>query len=543
MRIKKSFETVELTPVATTPIPDDAGGAVVRVPENPTASRNLDLASWLGRGLDEWVWACAAQLRTLLASRSVQPSTVVNYWNGGLVYFFDFLVATGAPCQPASFERRHLDTYIAWLNEHVEWSRASQKTCYTATKPVLLGLQRRGVIRAGDLFPSNPFPRSNSSKKGQSTLSPGERIRLAEALRDDLVAIHHGRFTGTGSESLCVHVLALALRTGLNPTPLLEMQRDCLKPHPFMPNMMRVDTFKRRGNATQLKNLRYSKNETVLCSIPMDGVALLRMVLKLTEPLVEHVPANLRDRLWLYQIESKRSIGKLTVLTKVTLNNGIAALVSRHDLRDDADDPLKLNLSRLRKTLENRLWVLSNGDLLAVAAIMGHTPQVADTHYLSCTNEMRENATFVGEALPDIYRNGAQGDANGKVIPIIQIDKTPVGRCKDPINGDKALKDGTPCDDFLSCFGCRSYAIVGSPQDLHRLFSFYWFLEREKHHARDNDWRERFHNTMRLIDVFTLDKFDTTMVTMAKDRARVAPHIFWKAYSISPATGSDHGSR
>ena len=47
---------------------------------------------------------------------------------------------------------------------------------------------------------------------------------------------------------------------------------------------------------------------------------------------------------------------------------------------------------------------------------MGHTPQVADTHYLSCTNEMRENATFVGEALPSIYRNGANGRANGKAI-------------------------------------------------------------------------------------------------------------------------------
>ncbi len=192
--------------------------------------------------------------------------------------------------------------------------------------------------------------------------------------------------------------------------------------------------------------------------------------------------------------------------------------------------------------MEMRLWSLSGGDLIVTAALMGHTPQVADNHYLACTKEMRENATFVGEALSDIYRNGEQGDAQGKVIPIVQSDRTPVGHCKDAYNGDRAPKDGTPCDDFFACFSCRSYAIVGSPEDLHRLFSFYWFLEREKDHARTNDWREQFHNTMRLIDAFTLDKFDNAMVLAAKERARTDPHRFWKSYVIEPlATGTDNG--
>ena len=47
---------------------------------------------------------------------------------------------------------------------------------------------------------------------------------------------------------------------------------------------------------------------------------------------------------------------------------------------------------------------MSNGDLFTVAAIMGHDPKVADQSYLSVTDEMRSNAVFVGEALPDTYR-------------------------------------------------------------------------------------------------------------------------------------------
>ncbi|NDY74785.1 hypothetical protein G3N28_22800, partial [Desulfobacter hydrogenophilus] len=99
------------------------------------------------------------------------------------------------------------------------------------------------------------------------------------ALRDDIIAIHKQQFDGLASAALVVYLLALAVRTGANTTPLLEMKRDCLKPHPFMPNMMLLETFKRRGNATQLKSLRFSKEEDRPLPVAMDGVALVRKVL------------------------------------------------------------------------------------------------------------------------------------------------------------------------------------------------------------------------------------------------------------------------
>jgi len=210
---------------------------------------------------------------------------------------------------------------------------------------------------------------------------------------------------------------------------------------------------------------------------------------------------------------------------------GIAELVKRHDLKGDDGKPLHLNLSRLRKTLENRYWAISGGDLIATAALMGHDPKVADNHYLACTQQMRENATFVGEALADIYD---RGEVVKKVIPILP-GKSPTGRCKDPYHGDKAPKNGEPCDDFFSCFTCKSYAVVGSPEDLHRLFSFYWFLEREMNLARTQDWREEFRNTMNLVDRFTADKFDAQLVAEAKARAKVEPLKFWASYTLNSA--------
>lgn len=543
MKTRKSFEGETPIQVSTTPISEDDGGAVVTVPVkgNATGCRALDLSPYLGHGIDDWVWVCVAQLRTFLTGGGVTPATVKAYWSDGLTYFFDFLIAAGVPCQPCMLTKNHVAVYIDWLKGHGEYAYGTQKNFYTHTKAVLVGLQQRKVVKGGkDLFPANPFPGSNSCFKGATPLSTDERIRLAEAIRDDLIAIHKERFNGTASEALVVHLLALAYRTGANTTPLLEMSRNCLKPHPFMPSMMLLELFKRRGNATIHKSLRFSNRPL---PVAMDGVALVRKVLAMTQPLADAALDDLRDFVWLYVSEGKSVANReLTRLKSNTLRSGIQSLIARHHIKADDGEPLRVTTSRLRKTMEMRLWSLSGGDLIVTAALMGHTPQVADNHYLACTKEMRENATFVGEALSDIYRNGEQGDAQGKVIPIVQSDRTPVGHCKDAYNGDRAPKDGTPCDDFFACFSCRSYAIVGSPEDLHRLFSFYWFLEREKDHARTNDWREQFHNTMRLIDAFTLDKFDNAMVLAAKERARTDPHRFWKSYVIEPlATGTDNG--
>lgn len=38
---------------------------------------------------------------------------------------------------------------------------------------------------------------------------------------------------------------------------------------------------------------------------------------------------------------------------------------------------------------------------------------------------------------------------------------------------------------------------------------------------------------MRLIDAFTMDKFDAVLVTAAKDRAHTDPIKFWRSYALS----------
>ncbi|WP_439892977.1 hypothetical protein ACS7SF_23945 (plasmid) [Ralstonia sp. 25C] len=538
MRKRKQFNAPPPTAIVLTPedrSADPVASALIRLPDNPYGYRNIDLRRWLGKGIDAWVTACADQLRAFIAGRELSPLTIFHYAAGGLRYLFEFIMESGEPIRPQDMDPRHLRLYVGWLKQK-DWAYGNQRNHYVFTKSVLEALVRRGAITdQKGLFPANPFPNSRSQMNGATALSHSERSRLAHVLRDELVAIREKRFEGSESAALVVMVLAVAIRTGANPTPLLEARRDCLRRHPFLPNLMLLELFKRRGNATKLVNLRYSREEANSLAIPMDGVALIRSVRDASESLVAEAKVERQDRLWLYRAEAGRNFGRVVALTGQRLALGISTLIARRDLRGDDGEPLRLNLSRLRKTLEQRLWALSGGDLIATAALMGHHPTVADNHYLACTEKIRENATFVGEALAEIYEKGPSDAGASSVLP----GKSPTGRCKDPYSGDRAPKNGRPCDDFLSCFACTSYTIVGSPDDLHRLFSFYWFLDQEITRARTADWQAEFRNTMNLIDRFTADKFDVGVVAAAKARAKSEPLPFWAAYRLNDVETTD----
>ncbi|MGR4870003.1 hypothetical protein ACIPRI_14205 [Variovorax sp. LARHSF232] len=513
---RKKFEQ-ESAPVSFMAL---TGDPVVELPRNATGMHRINLGPWLERGIDRWVHSCAAQLR--VAASQVAPSSVVTY-SKSLRYFFEYLVGQQTAPETGGFQRAHVDEFVRWLRQHAGLGDVSRRGIYTNVRTVLLALQDRGVVDQDvDLFPRNPFPLTARLKKGGAPLSLSERTRLADALRSDIIALSKGAFSGTEAEALTVYALALALRTGLNTTPLLELKRDGLSPHPFMPRMRLLKAFKRRGNATHIKSLRFQRTQDVPASVPLDGVALFEEVLRRTQPLVASAAPDVNDRVWLFRSEALRNAGTVCCMTESQLGFNSRKIVARHALQADDGAPLSLNLSRLRKTMENRLWRLSNGDLFTVAAIMGHRPEVADQSYLRVSDDMRRNAAFVGETLPETYRSG--GTAVGT------LEATPVGNCVDTLQGHRAPGNGTRCTDFLACFGCRSFAIVGTETDLHRLFSFYWFLEAEGRSTRSREWAEHFLALRTQIDTFTLDRFDEGVVDVAKEAARVRPLKFWSQY-------------
>ncbi len=502
----------------------DASGAIVALPPNPRNHNIIDLRPWLGHGFDDWVWAAATVLKARLHSGNYSVASIVSFAANGMKVFLPYLTGNQGgivPSRPSDMTATDVVRYIAWLRLKYP-NGSTAKNYYSAFKSVLVGLMDYGFIDQSHdvLLPANPFPMNGATTRGETPLSQSEMERLAAALKLDLIAIHHGGFSGLDPEALVVLMLIVGMRSGINTTPLLEMKRDCLGPHPFMPNLMLVRTFKRRGKGAQLTSLRQTHIHDLAASIPMDGVAVLKKVLGMTQNLVAEAPDGIKDRVWLYRSSQRGDLkGQTLCLNMGRVHENTKAIVHRHGLFADDGSVLRVTLGRLRKTMENRLWKLSDGDLLAVSAVMGHSPQVADNHYLHLDERTKaEGAKFIGEALPGKLRGH-------DLVP------TPTGSCKDSLQGALAPKDGsTHCAEFTHCLGCPSYAIVGTVKDLHRLFSFQRFLMSEVgYYATDewSEWRLHHQDLIARIDQIAYDNFIPEMVAQAKALAEKNPHPFW----------------
>jgi hypothetical protein len=211
--------------------------AIVVVPTNPRSHNRIDLSPWLGHGFDAWVSGAAAVLRARLASGNYSVATIVSFASNGIKVFFPYLVEDQVgviAARPSELTRADVERYIRWLKGRYP-NGATAKNYYSAFKSVIVGFIDYGYIdnSAEVLLPANPFPMNGSTTRGELSLSPTEMQRLATALKSDLVAIHHKRFGGLESEATVVLLLLIGMRSGINATPLLEMRRDCLSPHPF----------------------------------------------------------------------------------------------------------------------------------------------------------------------------------------------------------------------------------------------------------------------------------------------------------------------
>ena len=522
--------------------------SVFELEVDAASRRRVDFGSHLGKGIDVWIWAGLTALQAFAGSGSVSRRTILNYAGSGWPRWLEFLLEAHGPSAPVDLRPEHVKSFINWLRRKYPF-RTSAHTTYAQVKPMLIAICERGIgpSQIEILFPFKALVNRAGQRQSPIALSHAEVLRLADALKRDLINIHRGEFSGPDSEALAVSFLVIALRTGINTTPLLEAKRDCLSPNPFTPNMMVMRTFKRRGKGQQSNPLRQSDDELGTTVVPMDGVAVLRGVIARTEHLRAEAPPKIRERIWLYRSRSRKAQGELFTLSESSLNVGIRRFVTRHGLLGDDGKQLAPTTTRLRKTMEAKLWKLSDGDLVAVAAAIGHTPDVADQHYLSLTEDMKADAArFVGLALPEVLRGN---EAVQPIMPVSirkTVQNTPVGRCASSLDGKRAPKNGVDhCDRFTECLTCPTYVLVGSVKDLHRLFSFQLFLQFEIEYMVAPDlvpWRDHKREMIALIDRFTAAKFARSVLEEAKSLAINRPHPFWAARmkAVTHANGGPH---
>ena len=113
---KKGYENDQpVIVVSTTPVDPQGGGAIVHIGDNASGVRNIDLTDWLGKGIDDWVWAVVAQLRALVHSKTVTGSTIYSYGGRGIPTFFTFLTQNQITTLPGELHRQVVANYVDWL--------------------------------------------------------------------------------------------------------------------------------------------------------------------------------------------------------------------------------------------------------------------------------------------------------------------------------------------------------------------------------------------------------------------------------------------
>jgi hypothetical protein len=299
----------------------------------------------------------------------------------------------------------------------------------------------------------------------------------------------------------------------MNTTPLLEMTTDSIQEHPLKENRKLLVLYKRRGNSSNIQVLRYQKKVENVQTVLADVAVMIEHIIRCNSPMREVLQSNF---ILAYQPTTALKMGEVTNLSQRVLSYNIDKWVSSSQLEDDSGKLMKVNISRFRKTFENRIWELSGGDPFVTAALAGHSVKVSDTHYLEAPKEAEKNFNFMGRIRVKELTENVHGIEQN----------TPVARCSDSAQKTDQLGNKIYCTDFLACVRCRN--MVVTKEDLYRLFSFYWLLVFEREQVGAKRWKKYFAHIIRIIDNEIATQFDPEYVNVIRAEAEASPHPAWK---------------
>lgn len=495
---------------------------------------NFDFSPYYGKGYDDITNRAYYTAKALLKNTNAfTEQTQRSFFLNGFAYFAEYLELFNHSSNEDLTQADITPELIAQYLLHLKGSDlgfTSQKEIYSKLKSMLIRMKEKGywspvgdINLNSDFFPTNPFPNSNKRVKGEKPLPFHEKRQVVVALKQAIKPIYQKTEPLTSYElTLCL--LVVAIQTGINTSPLLNMTTEALSDHPLKDNRKLLTVFKKRGNATQLHNLRKSEELEVVQGIKLDVAYLIEVII---ERNVQVRKSTDTDLMFVYGSTGGgrgTKKGTATSLTSKVLEYNVKKFIKEYDLKDEDGRTMKLNVSRLRKTFINGIYEQSGESLLIAAQQAKHSGTGTLDHYLQAPEQSKRNL-------------GLMGEIRVKELTCAE-PSVPVGHCKDPKNGDRAPKDGSFCNDFLGCFRCKSFVITGD--DLYKLYSFYWAIIRNRDEFGRKDWKRHLRNVLRIVDEEVVPAFaklgQLQRVETEKERARTNPHPYWQNLDMLKVT-------
>ncbi len=312
----------------------------------------------------------------------------------------------------------------------------------------------------------------------------------------------------------------LSLETGLELECCKALTIDCLQ-NPG-PGTIEIAYVKRRARGAEHKHIRVRDG-----GIGTPG-GLIRKLIEATAFTRQFVPS---ENLWLYYYTGRKQL-RAGLEHQQEL---VARWIKGHNLVDDDGEPLRLVLSRLRKT-HKALWYLkTEGHMTRFA--LGHTPEIAARHYANIPSLRSLHEATVAEAFSEVTATAG---------PIVltpaeedswrQCDAPPKGR-KDRdgiLRGEQDVwlaacsgfdrspfgEPGEPCPQpFWGCLECRNAVITA--RKLPAIIAFLQFIEEQRAGLSASDWAMKFGRAHARITRQVLPAFPESMIAAARREAEV----------------------
>ncbi|WP_095084959.1 hypothetical protein [Mesorhizobium sophorae] len=346
---------------------------------------------------------------------------------------------------------------------------------------------------------------------------------------DRLIHDLHGRRHLIAADLVPLIVL-ISLDTGLEIEAIKELRADCLK-NPAG-GYVEIEYCKRRARGAEWKRLRVRDGGS---STPG---GLLRKVLQWTEPARSRL---VTDTLWVHC-----AWGRLTPRV-LSMKETAASWVRRHGIADEQGQPLRLNLTRLRKT-HKAAWYRRTGGQLDRFAV-GHTVAVAANHYADIPALRHLHEATVADAMSDAL------DAAMRPCVLSSEEEAAVRADPDqatglPIAGAAAVNallgseqdvwlascsgfyaspfgaQGEACPSpFWGCLEC-SNAVITS-RKLPALLAFLGFIRAQRQVLSEADWITKFAKVHGRIADQILPRFADVEIEEARRIATSDPTLIY----------------
>jgi hypothetical protein len=216
--------------------------------------------------------------------------------------------------------------------------------------------------------------------------------------------------------------------------------------------------------------------------------------------------------------------------------------VARYGIVDDDRKPLRLLLSRLRKTHKALWYAKTQGDLGRFA--VGHTPEVAARHYadLPSLRHLHEQAVADGlndaltsalqpRILPPDDETAARKDPASLQLPVSAAETRRVLAGKQDVwlascagfHKSPFAAEGEPCPEpFWGCLECRNAVITA--RKLPAITAFLDFIIARRAGMDEADWQAKFGRAWSRITSQVLPAFSEAVVADARAKANRLEH-------------------